>query len=125
METIEHFAQISLVARTLGGERVLSRDEVHRLQGLRSMYGITAPAPICTDAPATAGGGETCQVVQAPVTDGTRLVAGTGVGAGGRGAVGAARTSPTGDGEIRLTYRQLAALIEDAVRSVGSGGSDG
>ena len=50
METIEHFAQISLVARTLGGERVLSRDEVHRLQGLRSMYGIAAPAPICTDA---------------------------------------------------------------------------
>ena len=109
METIEHFAQISLVARTLGGERVLSRDEVHRLQGLRSMYGITAPAPICTDAATeTTGGGETCQVVQAPVTDGSRLVADTGLAG--------ARTSPAGDGEIRLTYRQLAALIEDAVQ---------
>jgi L-fuculose-phosphate aldolase len=115
METIEHFAQISLVARTLGGERVLSRDEVHRLQGLRSMYGIAAPAPICTDAAETAGGGgETCQVVQAPVTDGSRLVADAGM-----------RTSPAGEAEIRLTYRQLAALIEDAVRTVGSGGSDG
>ena len=35
METIEHFARISLVARMLGGERLLSRDEVFRLQGLR------------------------------------------------------------------------------------------
>jgi L-fuculose-phosphate aldolase len=119
METIEHFAQISLVARTLGGERLLSRAEVHRLQGLRDMYGISSPAPICTDDTGSAGGGETCQVVQAPVTDGSRLVADTGQGAAGAG------TRPAGEAEIRLTYRQLAALIEDAVRTVGSGGSDG
>ena len=49
METIEHFAKISLVARTLGREHLLSRDEVERLQGLRGMYGIASPAPICTD----------------------------------------------------------------------------
>ena len=49
METIEHFAKISLVARQLGREHVLSRDEVERLQGLRGMYGIQSPAPICTD----------------------------------------------------------------------------
>src|SRR6478752_7925579 len=48
METIEHFAKISLVARLLGGERLLSRQEVDRLQGLRGKYGIAAPAPICT-----------------------------------------------------------------------------
>ena len=110
METIEHFAQISLVARTLGGERLLSRDEVYRLQGLRTTYGIAAPAPICADGSTAGGGpdgaGEVCQVVQAPVSDGARLV-------------------PDGTGEIRLTYRQLAALIEDAVRTVGSGGTDG
>src|ERR671922_2519489 len=47
METIEHFAKISLVARLLGGERLLSREEVFRLQGLRGMYGISSPAPIC------------------------------------------------------------------------------
>src|SRR5919107_268571 len=53
METIEHFATISLVARLLGGERLLSRQEVDRLQGLRGMYGIASPAPICyPDAPA-------------------------------------------------------------------------
>ena len=49
METIEHFAKISLVARLLGGENLISREEVERLQGLRGMYGIAAPAPLCAD----------------------------------------------------------------------------
>ena len=35
METIEHFAKISLVARLLGRENLLAREEVDRLQGLR------------------------------------------------------------------------------------------
>jgi L-fuculose-phosphate aldolase len=34
METIEHFAKISLVARMLGREHLLSREEVERLQAL-------------------------------------------------------------------------------------------
>ena len=66
METIEHFAKISLVARTLGRENVLSRDEVDRLQGLRGMYGIASPAPICTDDSPPQSGNMDCQVVQAP-----------------------------------------------------------
>src|SRR5213595_4250697 len=49
METIEHFAHISLVARMLGGENLISREEVVRLQALRGTYGIAAPAPICPD----------------------------------------------------------------------------
>src|ERR671912_2202596 len=49
METIEHFAKISLVTRQLGRENLLSRQEVHRLQELRGNYGIKAPAPICAD----------------------------------------------------------------------------
>jgi L-fuculose-phosphate aldolase len=115
METIEHFAQISLVARTLGGERLLTRDEVMRLQGLRTMYGIASPAPICTDPALPAVPGETCQVVQAPEGTGARLVGEDALGPGpaGRGPIG---VSP--DGEIRLTYRQLAALIEDAVLKI-------
>ncbi|HEY8551531.1 MAG TPA: class II aldolase/adducin family protein [Vicinamibacterales bacterium] len=108
METIEHFARISLVARMLGGERLLSRDEVMRLQGLRAMYGIASPAPICTDDEA-AKAGEACQVVQAPPSAGERLVPDTLLAGAG---------TPRGDGEIRLTYRELAALIEDAVRAV-------
>jgi L-fuculose-phosphate aldolase len=46
METIEHFAKISFVARMLGNENLISKQEVERLQGLRGMYGIAAPAPV-------------------------------------------------------------------------------
>jgi L-fuculose-phosphate aldolase len=106
METIEHFAKISLVARLLGGERLLSRQEVERLQGLRGSYGIAAPAPICpapTDAEAfgadrALGDPAACQTVFAPDGDGARLV--------------------PGSGEIRLTYAELTALIEAAVREL-------
>src|SRR6185312_15035669 len=49
METVEHFAKISLVARLLGRENLISREEVMRLQELRDSYGIKAPAPICAD----------------------------------------------------------------------------
>ena len=113
METIEHFARISLVARLLGGERLLSRKEVDRLQGLRGMYGIASPAPICPapsnvegpPEPSSALGDASCQTVFAPETDGARLVPDA------RGAIGS-------DGEIRLTYRELTALIEAAVREI-------
>lgn len=107
METIEHFAQISLVARQLGRENLISRDEVNRLQGLRDFYGIASPAPVCTDPPGTAGGDIACQYVESPASDGARLVP-TAVG----------RPGGTAGGEIRLTYRELAALIADAVRQV-------
>ena len=100
METIEHFAKISLVARMLGGERLLSRQEVDRLQGLRGMYGIASPAPICPPDQASALGDlASCQTVFAPESDGPRLV-------------------PDTDREIRLTYGELTALIEAAVREL-------
>ena len=119
METIEHFAKISLVARLLGRENLLSREEVMRLQELRGSYGIQAPAPICA-VPGTdlasgsvsdrtgAAGDATCQSVQAPKGDGSRLVADV------------VRRTAEGreDEEIRLTYRELSALLEDAIRSI-------
>jgi L-fuculose-phosphate aldolase len=106
METIEHFAKISLVARLLGGERLLSRQEVDRLQGLRGMYGIASPAPICYPDNAALGDSVNCQTVFAPDTAGARLVPNA-AGATGK------------DGEIRLTYGELTALIEAAVREIG------
>ena len=109
METMEHFAQITLVARQLGGENLISREEVDRLQGLRDFYGIKSPAPICTDPSQATGDTATCQFVEAPASDGARVVASTAVPQG--------RGSSEG-GEIRLTYRELAALIADAVRQV-------
>jgi L-fuculose-phosphate aldolase len=107
METIEHFAKISLVARLLGGERLLSRQEVDRLQGLRGMYGIASPAPICPPEDAL-GDPASCQTVLAPSSGGPRLVADRQHWA----------TSMDGDREIRLTYRELSALIEAAVREL-------
>src|SRR3954464_15975924 len=74
METIEHFAKISLVARMLGGERLLTQQEVERLQGLRDHYGIKAPAPICAE-PSNQEQAE-CQIVEAPAVAGRQLVAG-------------------------------------------------
>jgi len=111
METIEHFAKISLTARLLGREHLLSREEVDRLQGLRGRYGIASPAPICTDpADGTAAPDPSCQVIFAPESLGERLVPDTSVGAGGL-TVGS-------DGEIRLTYAQLTELIDEAVRQL-------
>jgi len=105
METVEHFAKISLVARLLGRENLISREEVLRLQDLRGTYGIKAPAPICADDEAAQPGDPAaCQVVQAPAGGGSRLVPDM--------------LAQGGDGEIRLTYRELSALIEDAIRSL-------
>lgn len=118
METIEHFAKISLVARLLGGENLLAREEVNRLQQLRGTYGIKAPAPICADPSAVVdllGGGDPamCQVVQSPAGGGLRLVP--------EGQE--PRTAPPLPGnpdeaEIRLTYRELSQLIADAIKGL-------
>lgn len=110
METIEHAAHITLVARLLGREHLLSRDEVKRLQGLRGNYGIASPAPICADD--LSGSGDTCQVVIAPESP-HRLV---GVPVGGDPPD--PRTPEPPNDRIQLTYRQLTALIEDAVKAI-------
>jgi L-fuculose-phosphate aldolase len=114
METIEHFAKISLVARMLGRENLITRQEVDRLQGLRGTYGIKSPAPICADGTDSADDPASCQIVQAPSATGTRLV--TDIIGGALAPPSTAR--PDGDTEIRLTYRELTALIEDAIRSL-------
>ncbi len=111
METVEHFARISVVARLLGRERLLSREEVNRLQDLRGTYGIAAPAPFCPDGRdgIVAEDDPSCQTLEAPRAPGERLVDDVPAAPHARG------TPVGGDDEIRLTYRELAALIEDAV----------
>ena len=119
METVEHFARISLVARQLGREHLLSREEVDRLQGLRDRYGIAAPAPLC---PPDGGADEDCQVLEAPSSPGRRLVdpaapapASPDVPPAAAGRRGPGGGGVPGDDEVRLTYRELTALIADAV----------
>jgi L-fuculose-phosphate aldolase len=107
METIEHFAKISLVARLLGREHLISRDEVERLQNLRGFYGIPAPAPLCTDPETAETDQATCQILEAPESS-ERLVP----------DVTSALRQASRDGEIRLTYGELTALIADAVKTI-------
>jgi L-fuculose-phosphate aldolase len=110
METIEHFARISLVARLLGGEHLISREEVERLQGLRGTYGIAAPAPLCADPSESGRDQVTCQVLEAPESSSERLVPEIALRQDG--------AEESRDGEIRLTYGELTALITDAVRTL-------
>jgi L-fuculose-phosphate aldolase len=106
METIEHFANISLVARLLGRENLISREEVERLQGLRGFYGIPSPAPLCADPSEITGDDVLCQVLEAPDSPERRLVPHD------------ALANASRDGEIRLTYAELTALIADAVKTL-------
>ena len=111
METIEHFAKISLVARLLGREHLISREEVERLQGLRGTYGIASPAPLCaTDVNTAAApvGDVLCQILESPSSPTERLVP----------DVPSAMDRAARDGEIRLTYGELTALIADAVKDL-------
>ncbi|MBR1383034.1 MAG: class II aldolase/adducin family protein [Ruminococcus sp.] len=45
METLELQAQISLVARLLGGAKDISRENIDRLIGMRQAYGVTGKHP--------------------------------------------------------------------------------
>ncbi len=111
METIEHFARISLVARMLGREHLLTQEEVGRLQQLRDRYGIASPAPVCvTDRPGDPD--PSCQQVVSPAVPGEQLVV-------ERPADGG--QVPVGNrGEIQLTYGQLSTLIDEAVRQLAA-----
>ncbi|HJN45622.1 MAG: aldolase [Acidobacteria bacterium] len=132
METVEHFARISLVARQLGRERLLSREEVNRLQDLRDRYGIAAPAPICPTDPEN-GPDLSCQTLEAPAQPGEQVVDTQAVDSSRAGTRDASDESHGGSGrqpldlgsgllgsdeEIRLTYRELTALIADAVKQL-------
>src|ERR1700756_798812 len=60
METVEHFAKIALVARTLGHEQPLGEKELEKLIVARSKYQgakSAAPMPLCV--PTTGGNGST------------------------------------------------------------------
>ena len=119
METIEHFAKISLVARLLGREHLISREEVERLQGLRGYYGIAAPAPLCTD-PNTPQDVDQllCQVLEAPESSTERLVPDVSPALPSSVVRALVDKQAGTDGEIRLTYGELTALIADAIKQL-------
>ena len=68
METVEHFARISLVAELLGGPKVLPKDEVDKLFDSRTRYGIKSRASLEPGCPVVAedigSGGERFEVTR-------------------------------------------------------------
>jgi L-fuculose-phosphate aldolase len=89
METVEHFARITLVAELLGGPTVLPREEVAKLFDSRTRYGVKArsgPVPGCPvvaeDLPAEEGAG-------------------------------------SGEERFWVTREELIALVDEAVRARG------
>jgi L-fuculose-phosphate aldolase len=72
MEVIEHFAEISLVSRELGGERLLPRQEVSRLLGLRQkVYQLSGPpgGDACPVPAEAENGGEEIRLTRQELVD--------------------------------------------------------
>ena len=116
METIEHFAKISLVARLLGGERLLvARGSRAAREAARLVRHCRASADLCRPDRIAR-----CRCARLP----GRAIAGLDIGREARARQRATGSRTQGgssrprDGEIRLTYSELTALIEDAVRNL-------
>jgi L-fuculose-phosphate aldolase len=95
METMEHFARISLVAELLGGAKVLPRPEVDKLLDARTRYGVKAKVsgePGCPVAADEAGSGSAC----------------------GMGAPGGAEE------RFYVTRAELIGLVDEALKARGA-----
>src|SRR5580700_9518107 len=53
METVEHFAQVSLATELLGKQVLLSGRDVEKLLAARARYGTTSAAPVSSHCPVT------------------------------------------------------------------------
>ena len=61
METVEHFARITLVAELLGGPKVLPKEEVGKLFDSRTRYGVKSRTPMEPGRPVVAEDVEQCK----------------------------------------------------------------
>jgi len=87
METVEHFAQVSLATELLGKQVLLSGRDVEKLLTARARYGVTTAARVTPSCPVTSD------------------------------SPGIAERGPAGGPErISVTREELEALIEEAVR---------
>ncbi len=107
METVEHFAQITLVTHLLGRQQLLTQDDVSKLIDARERYGLSGPAKGTAACPVTAGA--------APPP--SRESAGALSFASAKG--GEAAKPQDGSGKITVTREELAAIVEDALRQTG------
>jgi L-fuculose-phosphate aldolase len=104
METVEHFAQVSLTTEILGKQVLLSGRDVEKLLVARARYGTTTASTVKPGC---------------PVTSDDAGSSNAGACADGNGARSAGRTSRDSEGRpehISITRQELEALIEEAVR---------
>jgi L-fuculose-phosphate aldolase len=90
METVEHFARVTLVAELLGGPKVLSKHEVGQLFEARERYGVKSHNRMEPGRPVVAE--DSAEEDKAADSDSNRLT---------------------------LTRDELVSLIEEALRSRG------
>jgi L-fuculose-phosphate aldolase len=107
METVEHFAQITLVTHLLGRQQLLTQDEVSKLIDARERYGLSGPAKGTAGCPVTAGSAPPPSRESAPALSFASAK-------GGEGA-----KPQDGSGKITVTREELAAIVEDALRQTG------
>jgi L-fuculose-phosphate aldolase len=93
METLEHFAKISLIAHLLGGARELPADAVAKLVEVRERAGYMGATP---------RGGQSCAFVPRHAANGVSHAATN----GGR--------AEDGDERLTLTRSELIRLVEEA-----------
>jgi L-fuculose-phosphate aldolase len=91
METVEHFACITLVTHLLGRQQLLSDEEVRKLVVAREKYGISTPAQQGAGCPVTTG------VVPEPVAR--------------------AETETQASERFLVTREELMSIVNDAVRN--------
>jgi len=61
MESVEHFAHISLVAHQLGGMKQISEPDIEKLEDIREQFGIKIGGSACINC-GTCTGAESCQM---------------------------------------------------------------
>ncbi len=83
METLEHYAQINLIARTLGRVQPISTENVEKLVALREKYGVEGPSvqcPVSHGGSCPAGGPETVTMTRSQlaglIEDAVRTITG-------------------------------------------------
>jgi L-fuculose-phosphate aldolase len=92
METVEHFARISLVAELLGGAKALPQVEVDKLLDSRSRYGVQTQVRAEPGCPVSM---EDLQRQQGKVQ------------------------ASGGSDKIEVTREELIALVEEAIKARG------
>ena len=124
METVEHFARVSLVTELLGRQVLLSSADVEKLLEARRRYGIETAAPIS----------EECPVTAEAVPEVTRRVEPAGRPAGSYGgengthsdasacgcgiATGVPAATTAEGAKFSITPQELEQLIDEAMREL-------